>query len=342
MSRLYFLVFAGECRADEETRAHIHESPASMTAPLVILAAFTCVIGFLGIPHLSFVPHALQNVFGQWLDASLVDFSRATVAGTIDEAHFSDTALMGLMGIALVAGIAGIAMAAGLYRRGPSSAVDRFTMGPGAELYRLVKNKFFVDEIYDRIIVRPFRAISQAVFEVIDRFLIDWVIVEGSAFVVDMVGRVVRWFQNGQVQRYMVALVVGAALIFFFATRSQADFDWWQSEPLTIDFEADVGHGPGSDGAVAEFDFDHDGRPDWSGTWKRGDQPLTTRWTFSRAGQHEVTMWVTDMVFKKRGEVTRTVTVDADPVAAAPASAPDDGAAEAGRTPVRSGGGVQP
>ena len=57
-------------------------------------------------------------------------------------------------------------------------------------------------------------------------------------------------------------------------------------------------------------------------------------------------MWVTDMVFKKRGEVTRTVTVDASPVAAAPApattSSPDDAAAEAGRTPVRSGGGVQP
>ena len=340
MSRLYYLVFRGECRADEETKAHIHESPGAMTAPLVILAGFTVVLGLVGLPHLSFLPHGLPDVIGQWLDASLVDFSRPTVEGTIHEAHFSDGTLLALLGTAWGLGVVGFATARALYRRGPSQVIDRFTMGPGAELYRVVKNKFFVDELYDRIIVRPFRAASQAIFEVIDRFLIDWVIVEGSAFVVDLFGRVVRWFQNGQVQRYLVGLVIGGALILFFATRTQADFDWWQGEPLTVEFEADVGHGPGSDGATAEFDFDGDGRADWTGVWKRGDQPLTTRWTFSRAGQHEVTMWLTDAVFKKRGEVKKTITVEAQP------SADEAGPARAGappaHTPVRSGGGDQP
>jgi NADH-quinone oxidoreductase subunit L len=353
MFRLYFLVFAGENRSDEETRAHIHESPPSMTGVLVILAAFTCVIGLVGLPHLSFLPHGVQNVLGQWLNASLVDFDRGSLKDAIPEAHFSDVALMGLMGAALAIGIAGIAAAAALYRKGPSGVVDRFTLGAGAELYRVVKNKFYVDELYDRIILRPFRAASQAIFEVIDRFLIDWIIVDGSAFVVDVFGRMARWFQNGQVQRYMVGLVVGGALILFFATRSQADFEWWQSAPLTVEFEADVGAGPGSDGAIAEFDFDGDGRSDWTGTWKQGDQPLRATWTFSRPGQHTVTMWLTDNVFHGRGEVEQTVTVDAEAAEAVPAAEGAGHGAEAAApaaeppaaprdAPVRSGGGVEP
>ncbi len=354
MFRLYFLVFAGESRADEETKAHIHESPASMTGVLVVLAAFTCVIGLVGLPHLTFLPHGVQNVLGQWLDASLVDFDRGSLEGAIHEAHFSNVALLGLMGAALAIGIVGIAAAAALYRKGPSGVVDRFTLGAGAELYRVVKNKFYVDELYDRIILRPFRAVSQAIFEVIDRFLIDWIIVDGSAFVVDVFGRVARWFQNGQVQRYMVGLVIGGALILFFATRSQADFDWWQSAPLTVEFEADVGSGPGSSGATAEFDFDGDGRSDWTGTWKQGDQPLRATWTFSRPGQHTVTMWLTDNVFHGRGEVEQTVTVDAEAEEAAPAAEAAGQGAEAAApaaeppaaappdAPVRTGGGVEP
>jgi NADH-quinone oxidoreductase subunit L len=336
MSRLYFLVFRGENRADEETRAHIHESPPTMTAPLIVLAAFTVVLGFIGLPHVSALPHRLQNILGQWLDASLVNFDRATVAGSIRELHFSDVGLYGLMGGALAIGIIGIAAAAALYARGPSPIVERFTMGAGAELYRIVKNKFFVDELYDKIILRPFRAVSQVIFEVIDRFLIDFVIVDGSAFVADLFGRVIRWFQNGQVQRYMVGLVVGGALILFLATRSQADFEWWQSEPLTVQFEPDVGDGPGSDGATAEFDFDGDGRTDWTGVWKRGEPALSTSWTFSRAGRHQVTMWLTDAVFEKRGEVVKTVVVDPEKSeGAAPA-------AEPAHAPVRTGGGNQP
>jgi NADH-quinone oxidoreductase subunit L len=339
MFRLYFLVFSGENRADAETRAHIHESPVSMWGPLVILAAFTIVIGFVGLPHLSFLPHSVTDLLGKWLDPSLVDYSRASLDGSIVAPHPSDVGLLALMGAALGIGIIGIAAAAALYRNGPSAVVDRFTSGRGAELYRVVKNKFYVDEIYDAIVIRPFRAVSMAIFEVIDRFLIDWIFVDGSAFVMDLLGRVARWFQNGQVQRYMVGLVVGGALILYFGTRSQADFEWWQTGPYTIQIDADVGAGPGSDGALAELDFDGDGRADWTGTWKRGDPPLTTSWSFSRPGEHEVTMWLTDAVFKKRESVTQTVTVEGEP---APAQASEAAPARATGAPVRTGGGQEP
>jgi NADH-quinone oxidoreductase subunit L len=332
MFRLYFLVFHGELRADAETRAHIHESPWPMTVPLLVLAGFTVVIGFVGLPHLSFLHGVAPNILAEWLDPSLVNFDRGSLEGSIQAPHAGDVGLLTLMGIALAIGIVGILAAAALYRTGPSAVVRRFTSGAGAELYRVVKNKFYVDEIYDKIIVRPFRWVALGVFEVIDRFLIDWVLVEGSAFVVDLFGRVARWFQNGQVQRYMVGLVIGGALILFFVTRPDVDFDWHQVDTLTVEFEADVGKGPGSDGAEVAFDFDQDGAPDFTATWNKGDPPVVTQWSFSRPGEHEVSMWLTDAVFEKKGSVTQTVTIEEAEESPPVAESPGD------RGPVRSGG----
>jgi len=339
MFRLYYLVFSGENRSDPETRGHIHESPLSMTGPLIVLAIGTLVVGFLGLPHLTFVQKYVPNFLAEWLEPSLVDFGRPSLEGSIHQAHASDVGLLTLMGIALGIGVVGILLASALYSKGPSSVVARFTAGAGAEIYRLAKNKFYVDELYDKIIVRPFRWIALGVFEVIDRFLIDWVLVEGSAFVVDLFGRITRWFQNGQVQRYMVGLVLGGALILFFATRPDADFDWQQVDTLTVQFEADVGKGPGSNGAEVSFDFDDDGTADFTATWKKGDPPVVTTWSFSRPGEHDVSMTLKDAVFKKTGTVEKTVVVEEasghGEAAAVEKAATTD---ESARTPVGAGG----
>ncbi|HLU67249.1 MAG TPA: NADH-quinone oxidoreductase subunit L, partial [Kofleriaceae bacterium] len=138
MFRLYFLVFHGSLRADAETASHIHESPASMTVPLLVLAAFTVVIGFIGLPHLSFLHGVAPNLLAEWLDPALVDLSRASLEGSVDPGHPSDGTLLALMGVALAVGVIGIAAAAALYARGPSEKVGRFTAGAGAELYRVV------------------------------------------------------------------------------------------------------------------------------------------------------------------------------------------------------------
>jgi NADH-quinone oxidoreductase subunit L len=299
-----------------------------MTGPLIVLAIGTIVVGFIGLPHLSFLQKYVPNFLAEWLDPSLVDFGRPSLEGSIHQAHGTDIGLLTLMGIALGVGVVGILLASALYGRGPSAAVNRFTAGAGAEIYRLAKNKFFVDEAYDWIIVRPFRWIAVGVFEVIDRFLIDWVLVEGSAFVVDLFGRIARWFQNGQVQRYMVGLVVGGALILFFVTRPEADFDWQQVDTLTVQFEADVGKGPGSNGAEVSFDFDEDGTSDFSAIWKQGDPPVVTTWSFARPGEHEVSMTLVDAVFKKKGTVEKTVVLEE----------PEDGAQEGAAPKAATGG----
>jgi NADH-quinone oxidoreductase subunit L len=294
MSRLFFLVFHGENRADPETQAHIHESPRSMTVPLVVLAAGTAVVGFLGLPHLGFLESlGIDNRLGVWLSGALY----------APDPHPSGATLVLLMGFALAVGALGIFLGWRLYGQGPSAAVARWTeRGFGARLHRVVYNKFYVDELYDLIIVRPFRWTARATFEFIDKFIIDLIFVNGSAFVVGLTGRLARWFQSGQVHTYLVAMVVGAALIFHFGSRTSPDFDYQQIGPTTVSFRADVGSGPAAEGATVAWDFDRSGEAD-------ATERVVT-YTFGRPGEHKVTMWLTDGIFGKTRKVTRTVTVD--------------------------------
>jgi NADH-quinone oxidoreductase subunit L len=289
MFRLYALVFLGDCRADAETRSHIHESPASMTGPLLVLAVLAAFAGFLGLPH-AFAP----NIVERWLSTSLITGLVGDAFGHVGK---GTTAL--LMLSATVVGLIGIAAALAIYRRGPSTAVDRFTRGAGAGLYRLSKNKFYVDEIYEKIIVRPFVAAARWIFDVIDRFLIDFLIVDGSAFVVDTAGRVARWFQNGQIQRYLVALLIGLVLVFFFTNRGGADFTYQVRGPGLVAFEVESG-GPGSTGAEIEWDFDGDGRVDAT--------QAEVVWQFGRtAGTYEVSLRIKDTAFDSWREVEKTI-----------------------------------
>ena len=101
------------------------------------------------------------------------------------------------------------------YGRGPSPSLDKLTEGPLANAYDASKHKLWFDEIYDALFVRPFRAVARGLYEIVDRFVIDTVAVSGVAFVVGLFGRLSRWFQNGQIQRYLAGLAVGAAAVFF-------------------------------------------------------------------------------------------------------------------------------
>jgi hypothetical protein len=162
-------------------------------------------------------------------------------------------------------------------------------------------NKFYVDELYDLTVVRPFRWIGQAIFVAVDRFIIDLLIVDGSAFVVDIVGRIARWFQNGQVQRYLVALLVGGALVVAFATRRTLDFTWQPEGPLAARFHAEIGDGPAAAGAEVEWDFDGDGRTDSTDV-----DPIRA---FSNPGKYPVTLRVKSGPFSREQEVTHEVAV---------------------------------
>jgi NADH-quinone oxidoreductase subunit L len=306
MWRLYFLVFAGKERTDEAK--HAHESPASMTAPLAILALFATIIGFLGLPHLTGIHFpSIFHGLSSWLEPSVTHTFYVTnmaepphIAG-----HGSDGLIIGLMAVALFVGILGIGMAYALYGKGPTPTVDKLVDGPLQGAYQASKAKLWFDEIYDVIIVRPFRTLARGLFEVVDRFIIDTVAVNGSAFVVGLFGRVSRWVQNGSVQRYLVGVVVGAALVFFISDWGRNPSFAYRMNGPNMEFKADAGAGIAGSRARLRWDFNGDGRPDNNDQGK----PIDTPDVSIRAGEvgSHVTLWIEDPITQKTISVSREI-----------------------------------
>ncbi len=294
MFRLYFLVFSGECRADAETQSHIHESPGSMTFPLIVLAGFTLILGYIGLPHLELLPH-LPGQISSWLKPAIVE--------ELGAAHVSDATTLVLIGVALMMGTIGIVLAYSFYKDGPSTKVQRWVAGNSAfaGLYRASQRKLWVDETYEVGIIRPFRWLARASFDFVDRFVIDLIFVNGSAFVVDSVGRGARWVQNGQVQRYLVGILLGAAVILFFAFRPSASFDYVELGGNRVLFIGSAGDGPAQAGAEITWDLDSDGDLDAT-----GDSPV---FQYTSEGKHKVTMTAREGVFGGSRTITKWIDI---------------------------------
>jgi NADH-quinone oxidoreductase subunit L len=353
MWRLYFLVFSGEARSDAAKGAH--ESPFSMTGPLIVLAILATLAGFIGFPHFkSFHPPGIMHALPAWLAPSVaaewndppdkemvtlghpqsrlaIDLARTgrdalcccttpnspvsrtmtvsacaakggtayctaspTKACTLEGVSDTRTGILAL--IALAIGGLGILGAWLLYGRGPSRTVDRLVVGPLGPLYEASKAKLWFDEIYDKIIVRPFKIVARGLFEVVDRFVIDTVAVNGTAFVIGLFGRISRWIQNGQVQRYLVGIVIGAALVFLVSRcRHEPSFEF-TFEDNFVRLKAAPGEGVSSMAKI-EWDVDSNGTIDLVGSEVQ-----------ARRGEvGKVTMWIEDPISRERIRVTRVV-----------------------------------
>ncbi len=204
MFRQLFLVFHGECRAGDHAKAHLHESPAVMTVPLVILAIGSIFAGWLGAPEYlwgSRWDHWLQPLFG---------------AAAAHEGAVSTEILVTLLTLGVVA--VGIYFAYLKYGRAGIRVEQKDRVG--GLLYRLSFNKYYVDEIYDLVLVRPFTACSRFFAEFIDPWVIDG-IVNGVAAITRGLSQVWRGIQTGNVQHYAAGLLVGAlALLAYFLGQS--------------------------------------------------------------------------------------------------------------------------
>jgi NADH-quinone oxidoreductase subunit L len=250
MSRLYFLVFTGQPRADAETWSHVHESPPEMVGPLVVLGAGAVLAGYVGLPP------ALGDLFGK-ADINLLGHWLEPVVGP--EPHVSHSLEWGLMGASTVVAVIGILLARAFYAGGYREPARRFVEAvPG--FVALVRDKFRVDELYDLIIVRPIKVFSVALFKVVDRLLIDKVLVHGFALVVDVGGRVSRLFQVGDVQRYLAVFAIGVVGIFYLAIKPAAPELAVRTEKRgdTTSVEVDASQGAPK-GRELEYDFEFDG-----------------------------------------------------------------------------------
>ncbi|HEX5855189.1 MAG TPA: NADH-quinone oxidoreductase subunit L, partial [Thermoanaerobaculia bacterium] len=200
MFRLARMTFDGSFRGDKHTEGHVHESPATMTVPLWILAALSVVAGWLGIPA------ALGggNRFAAFLDP---------VLGKVPEHELSHGVEWLLMALSVGVAVAGILLARKWYgqpgatREVVSSEANTFFARSG-KLGRLVADKWNVDEGIEALILSPFRKTATFLWRGFDALFIDG-IANASAFLVELTGDLLRFFTTGHVRNYALAFALG-------------------------------------------------------------------------------------------------------------------------------------
>lgn len=216
MFRLIFLTFNGKPRYDEH-KVHVHESPWSMLGPLVVLAVLSTIGGLLAAPALlgigpDYFTNFLTPVFGGAPEA----------AGAVTEAAAHQLELI-LASVAFGTALIGWGVAYWLYLKNPRKPDDLAkSMKPA---YTTLLNKYYVDELYAAIVVRPLLWLSTNVFwKAVDVAGIDGT-VNGIAHGATAVGDSVRHSQSGNTRSYAVWVVAGAivilAVIFFWPGASK-------------------------------------------------------------------------------------------------------------------------
>jgi NADH-quinone oxidoreductase subunit L len=192
MFRLLFITFYGGFRGDEEQRQHVHESPAAMTIPLIVLAVLSIIGGFVGVPEVFM--HG-----GERLAAFL---EPVVPSATHHIEHSTEITLM-----ATTTGIALIAIIIAWMRYRTYREEKRTTFG------KVLENKWYVDELYDGIVVKPVNKLGDIANTYFERLGIDS-LVNGVGKLVNYGGRQMRWLQSGQVGNYVLLMVL-SMLVFF-------------------------------------------------------------------------------------------------------------------------------
>ena len=199
MFRLLYLTFFKEFRGTEEQKHHLHESPSLITFPLIILAILSTVGGFISFPGHSWLNGYLTPIF----------------IGAREEHHLDGTTYM-LMGIAVIGALIGIGIAYSNYiKKSQVPSEDSEITGFSKVLY----NKFYVDEIYMAVIVKPIYAIGSFSKNFIETALSGFIF--GLGKVTNMVGTQGKALQNGSVGLYLFAFVIGTASIIAYLFLAQ-------------------------------------------------------------------------------------------------------------------------
>ncbi len=242
MWRMMFLTFYGEPRMDAHTAAHVHESPAVMTVPLMVLAAGSVLVGWLGVPKVFSALPSFFHSFEHWL--APVTAPALMAAHDAHAEHHDHAALeWGLMALSVAIALAGIAVARWMYLL-RSGLPDRVQTAAPA-LYRILWNKWYLDDIYNAVFVRGLSLGGGRLMGAIDTRIVDggvngagWLtkavsslsiwwdtyIIDGivrlTAFALRMLSIPVRLAQSGSVQVYALVIVVGILVLMGFYGRN--------------------------------------------------------------------------------------------------------------------------
>jgi len=202
--RMFFLVFHGRERMDEHTRAHLHETPAVVTVPLILLAIPSAIIGWLTIETV---------LFSDFFDQAIIIFEEHG-AMTAVAAAFHGPANFVLHGLApgptWLAAL-GVISAWYIYLKNPQ--LSNHIKSKVEWLYRLLDNKYYFDRFNEIVFAATARGIGQVLWRLGDALMIDGLIVNGSARLVGWFSGVVRHMQTGYLNHYAFAMISGLILL---------------------------------------------------------------------------------------------------------------------------------
>ncbi len=205
MARLMAMTFFGENRTGAEEQKHLHEAPAIMTVPLVVLGILSAVGGMLNLPALFGGGAKLEH----WLDPVL---EGAHHFFPLEMPHGQTEFI--LIGLAIAIAVGGLVVGWRVTMSQP--IVPASQAPPEAGFWKLLYHKYYVDEIYAALIVRPLVVFSDRVlWKDLDQGMIDRGGVEGSAGLARTLGWIGTRLQTGQVGVYLTVFIVGALGIFF-------------------------------------------------------------------------------------------------------------------------------
>jgi len=193
MFRLYATTFLGQFRGTEAQASHLHESPISMTIPLIILAVLSAVGGAMGVPEILGGHH--------WLGHHL-----SSIIGAEQVLHLSHTTEWILMGSSVTIAVLALLIAVAKYSKQADGE-------PQTALGKFLCNKWLVDEFYEKAIVQPLNRFAGFLKEVVEKNVIDG-FVNGTGKIVQYGARQTRLIQSGQVGYYILFMVLSIVLLF--------------------------------------------------------------------------------------------------------------------------------
>ncbi len=204
MFRLFYLTFYGKFRGTEEQHHHLHESPKSMTIPLVVLAILSVVAGFIGIPEVLGGNHILHS----FLEPVFVNSNYRMFSH-----HLSHSTELTLMGVTIGAVALTIYLAwINFVKKNTVPRADSTIINP---VQKTIYNKYYVDELYAALFMKPINWLSEKMHRYIEVTIIDR-IVNYIGESVKTSSSYIRLIQTGRIGFYVFAMVIGLILILLF------------------------------------------------------------------------------------------------------------------------------
>lgn len=203
MFRVFFVTFLGTFRGTKSQEEHLHESPSSMTIPLIVLAVLSIIGGFIGFPEVFHLPHALAD----FLAPVFVDSQK--VLPTLGEMHISHSTEWLLMGLSVAVALVAMAIAYIMFvKNGTIPQEDEHITG----WQRVIYDKYYIDELYAKVFVNPVRKLSAILFSNVENNGIAK-FTNGTSNLVAIAGKSIAKAQNGSTILYLFLMCASIAII---------------------------------------------------------------------------------------------------------------------------------